>query len=302
VARGTSRAWFIIPAVLALLLIWTIVSALSNKGPSSSYEGRGAAVVTLSAPEGGARDAAPKLLERLVALGVDAQVVEAEEDRIRIALRRVADPSEAIAAATTPEPLSFYVVDEGVQQPQDVPDAASAAPAPERLHPWLAATSRADLRAKVERAGVPEGLSPLVECIPAPQRKAPPLCAAWLGRPTPLRAADIREIHLGADRRTEEPLVAITFSEEGARAFEEISRAAAGKMLVVSALGEVQARPRIHGPGDLMQGGRWTFSTRTGDTDRPVAIERAQRIAAAAKLPRLPRLEIKALEEARAPR
>jgi preprotein translocase subunit SecD len=142
----------------------------------------------------------------------------------------------------------------------------------------------------------------LVECIPAPQPKAPPLCAAWLGRPTSLGAADVREIHLGADRRTEEPLVAITFSEEGARAFEEISRAAAGKMLVVSALGEVQARPTIHGPGDLLQGGRWSFSTRTGDTDRPVAIERAERIVAAAKLPRLPGLRIEALEEARAPR
>jgi preprotein translocase subunit SecD len=299
VARGTSRAWFIVPAVLGLLLIWTIVSALSRDTPSSSHEGRGGAVVTLAAPRGGGKDAAPKLVERLVAMAIDAQVLESDEDRIRIALRRVADPAEAIAAATTPEPLSFYVVDEQAQHPPEQGDAASAEGDPRRVRPWLTGTSRADLRAKVERAGAPPGLTPLVECIPGPDRKGPPLCAAWLGSATRLTAAEVREIHLRADERTEEPLVLVTFTEEGASAFQEIARAGAGRMLVVVALGEVQARPRI--PSEI-QDGRWTFSTRTGDTIRPVAVDRARRIAAAANLSPLPPLVVQGMEEARAPK
>ena len=293
-ARGTSRAWFIVPGALALLLIWTIVSRLSGERSSSTYQGRGTAVVTLSAPKGGGKDAAPKLLERLAALGIDAQVREAEDDRILIALRRLADPAEAIAAAAAPDPLSFYVVDETAQQMPEAGPASSASSGPERVHPWLTGTSRADLHAKVESAGVPQGLTPLMECIPSPERGAPPLCAAWLGRATGLGAREVREVHLRADKRTEEPLVVLTLTEEGARAFEDVTRSAVGKMLAVVALGEVQARPRIQ---SAIQDGSWTFSTRTGDTTRPVAVERARRIAAASDLPRLPPLVVQAVEE-----
>jgi preprotein translocase subunit SecD len=299
VARGTSRAWFLVPAVLGLLLVWTIVSVFSGDAPSKSYEGRSAAVVTLSAPRGGGKDAAPKLVERLVALGIDSQVLEAEDDRIRIALRRVADPAEAISAAATPEPLSFYVVDEQARQSVGGAEPVDEAADPTRVHPWFTGKSRADLRAKVEQTGAPAGLTPLVECIPGPDRKGPPLCAAWLGRATRVGARDVREIHLSADERTEEPLVLVTFTEEGARAFEELTRAATGRMLAVVALGEVQARPRIH---SAIQDARWTFSTRTGDTSRPVAIERAKRIAAAVRLPLLPPLLIQEVEGAEAPK
>jgi len=299
VARGTSRAWFIVPAVLGLLLIWTIISARSSDAPSKSYEGRGTAVVTLSAPRGGGKDAASKLAERLVTLGIDAQVVEAQEGRIRVALRRVADPAEAIAAAATPEPLAFYVVDQEAQHPLEGGEPKGDASEPARVQPWLTGTSRADLRAKVERAGAPAGLTPLVECVPGPDRKAPPLCAAWLGSSARLAAQDVREIHLRADERTEEPLVLVTFTDEGARAFEEVTRAATGRLLVVVALGDVQARPRIH---SAIQDGRWTFSTRTGDTSRPVAVERARRIAAAVNLPPLSPLVVQGVEEVRAPR
>lgn len=289
--RVTSRAWFIIPAAFGLLLIWTLISARSSDSGSSSYEGRDAAVVTLVAPNGGGREAAPRVVERLVALGIDAEVVAAAEDRIRIALRRVADPAEAIRAAAAPEPLSLHVVDERAQ----APDAQSGDP--KRLHPWLTGTSRADLRARIERGGTPPEQVPLVECVPGPDRKGPSLCAAWLGTPARIGSRQIQEVHLSADERTEEPLVQITFTPQGTRAFAELTREAAGKMLVVLALGEVQARPRIDAP---IPDGRWTFSTRTGDTSRPVAIQRARRIAAAVKLPSLPPLAVETVEAGRA--
>jgi preprotein translocase subunit SecD len=153
--------------------------------------------------------------------------------------------------------------------------------------------SRADLRAKIERTGAPNGLVPLVECIPGPDRKGPPLCAAWLGSPARITSRGVQEIHLDADPRTEEPLVRVTFTPEGARAFETLTRESAGRMLAVVALGEVQARPAIDGAS---RDGQWTFSTRTGDTTRPVAIQRARRIAEASKLPPVPPLVIEAVQ------
>jgi preprotein translocase subunit SecD len=107
-----------------------------------------------------------------------------------------------------------------------------------------------------------------------------------------MSSGDVQEIHLGADVRTEEPLVHVTFTPAGARAFAALTHDAAGKMVAVLALGEVQARPRIQA---LDSDGRWTFSTRTGDTTRAVAIQRARRIAEAAKLPILPPLVIEAV-------
>ena len=288
--RGAYRAWFIVPAVGGLLLIWALLSARSGDTLSKPYEGQDAAVVTLRAPEGGGEQAAARLVERLAALGIDAVVAEASADRMRLALRRVADPSEAIRAVATPDPLSFHVVEE-------VPPAPEAERAGERasggdLRPWLTGTSRADVQARAERAGPPHGLAPLIECIPGPDRRGPPLCAAWLASAARMSSRDVQEIHLGADVRTEEPLVHVTFTPAGARAFEALTRAAAGKMVAVLALGEVQARPRIQA---LNSDGRWTFSTRTGDTTRAVAIQRARRIAEAAKLPILPPLVIEAV-------
>jgi preprotein translocase subunit SecD len=288
--RGAYRAWFIVPAVGGLLLIWALLSARSGDTHSNPYEGSDAAVVTLRAPEGGAEQAAPRLVERLGALGIDAAVAEASADRLRLTLRRVADPTEAIRAAATPDALSFHVVEE-------VPPAPEAERSAERsqgadLRPWLTGTARADVRARAERAHPPEGLVPLVECVPGPGRRGPALCAAWLAGPARMSTRHVQEIHLGADARTEEPLVHVIFTADGARAFEALTRAATGKMVAVVALGEVQARPRIQAPNS---DGRWTFSTRTGDTTRPVAIQRARRLAEAAKLPALPPLVIEAV-------
>jgi preprotein translocase subunit SecD len=293
VPRGAYRAWFIIPAVVVLLVIWTILSARSGDSLSKPFEGRDAAVVTLLAPDGGGAAAAPRLVEWLVALGIDSEVVEATNGRIRVALRRVADPAEAIHAVTTPDPLSLHVVLEDAQQAAaDGPRAGDAAE-PAHLRPWLMGTSRADLRARIDRAGAPAGLTPLVECIPGPDRKGPPLCAAWLGTAAGITSRDVREIHLGADARTEEPLVHVTFTPEGARAFEALTRGATGKMLAVIALGEIQARARID---VAIPDGKWTFSTRTADTTRPVAVQRAQRIAKAVNLPPLPPLVIETVQ------
>ena len=283
--RGAYRAWFIVPAVAGLLLIWSLLSARSGDGVSKPYEGREAATATLRAPEGGGEDAAPRLVERLALLGIGAEVLEASAQRVRLALHRVADPEDAMRAVATSDPLSFHIV-EDTGEPTDAGGA----------RPWLTGTSRADLRASTARAGPPPGLVPLIECIPGPQRRGPPLCAAWLGSSARLTARHVREIHLAADPRTEEPLVQVTFTEDGARAFEELTGAAVGKMVAVVALGEVQARPSIEGPN---ASDRWSFSTRTGDTTRPVAVQRARRIAEAAKLPTLPRLEIEAVEPAR---
>ena len=282
--RGAYRAWFIVPAVAGLLLIWWILSARSGDSLSKPYQGREAAIATLRAPQGGGGDAAARLVERLALLGIDAAVVEASAHRVRLSLHQVADPEDAIRAVVAPDPLSFHVVEDAVE-----PTDGGA------VRPWRTGTSRGDLRARAAGTGAPDSLVPLMECIPGPERRGPPLCAAWLGSPARLTARDVREIHLGADARTEEPLVQVTFTPEGARAFEALTRAAVEKMVAVVALGEVQARPRIEAPSI---GDRWSFSTRTGDTTRPVAVQRARRIAEAAKLPMLPRLEIEAVEPA----
>lgn len=289
-ASGISRAWFIAPAALLLLGVLTWWSAKSQRTISNAFRGTHDAVVTLRVPEGEAEKIADDVVQRFVVMGVDARVLEARGDTLKLRLNRVAEPGSALLGVLSPQPLSFRDIPEAQRL-----DAGFAQVDAGVDVPFAIGTSRAEVLASIERAQLRPGGNAVLECMPPQQKGAPTMCAAWLvGEDARIRRAHIQSVDLAADPRTEEPLVKITFTEEGARAFEAFSRAHVGERIAVIALGELQARPRIEAP---VTDGVWSISTRTGDTGRSEAVARAQRIDAALELAPLPPLEVQQVEE-----
>ncbi|MBX5480514.1 MAG: hypothetical protein IRZ16_01505 [Myxococcaceae bacterium] len=286
----TSRAWFIVPAALVLMVVITVWMVQSQTAPHQMYEGEESADVTLVATSGHGVEAATALTARLRAVGMSAQTLEVTEQKIRLRLMRVSEPREAIAALIDPEPLRFQVIAED----QHAGDAGPGEPG--MVVPWLKGTSRADLQEKIRQTPPPRGMVPAIECIRAGDRAGGVLCAAWLtAPPAALGSENVTDVHVGAHERTEEPEVTLKLDAPGARALEALTRMNVGRMIAVVAFGELQARPRIDSP---VTGGEWTFSTRTGDTDRRNAILRAERLVAAARAKPLPPLVIESVEPA----
>lgn len=287
-ASGISRIWFIAPAAVLLMVVLTWWSARTQTAVSNAFTGQKSAVVSLKV-EGDAKEAGRHLAERMAVMGVDAQVVEASGSALKLRIRRVAEPQAAIAGVLTPEPLQLFAMDP-VQSTGDS-DSGST------VRPLFIGNSRQEVLDKVTAARLPEGTRTALECMTPRERGAPTMCAAWrLGEQLlPDATAQLKDIEVGADVRTEEPLVTMTFNEEGAKALVDFTARNEGKLLAVVALGEVQARPAIDEP---LQGGGLRFSTRTDDTDRTEAVARAQRIDATLHLPRLPAMTIEQVEEA----
>ncbi len=296
VAKETSRAWFVVPAVILLLLGLTLLSLRSGKKLTEPFAGAGSAEVLFRAPSGGGVDAAKHLVNRFALLGIASSVVSAEDRSIRMRLNSVSDPAHAAASVVEPQAVQVRpILDARPLLPAGAPELElPVAPGAEKLPlPFVTAPTRAEVDALVAQRGLPSGMSYAFECIPGPSRGEPGMCAAWLLGPESLEGDHVRAARIGSDRRTEEPLVTFEVDEAGARALEELTTKNLGRQAAVIALGEVRARPLMI---EASRGFAWTFSTRTGDTNRRQAVERAERIAAAAELPALPPLVVEKVE------
>lgn len=290
-ASGTSRIWFIAPAAVLLLIVLTWWSAKSQTAVTNAFHGKQNALVTLRVVGADPQKTGEQIVERMAVMGVDAQVVEARGETLKVVVRRVAEPGTALRDVITPEPLLFFELPEPQALGGEAADGGAASV------PLVTGTSRQEVLDKVAAMRLPEGTRTVLECMNPRERGAPTLCAAWrLGAQLPVTTAQLTDIVVSADKRTEEPLVSLTFSDEGARALEAFSTAHAGRMLAVVALGELQARPHLVEP---IHGGVLAFSTRTADTDRTESVARAQRIDATLDLPRLPEVTVQNVEVTR---
>lgn len=302
-ASSNSRLYFIVPALFVLLGVITLWSARTGRPETGPFDGRRNAVLQVAAPDGGGVGAAKNLVERLLLLGVHAEAADVAESGFKLRLYRVAEPREAVLAAMKPDAIRLQVIADDQSAPTDAAIALEAqvqpmtvvVPPAEALEPFLKATSRAELNEKLAQTPPPPEREAVPECTPAPEKSTiTALCAAWLTWPAAsLSGQNVTASKISADRQTEEPLVTFMLDEAGARELERLTSENVGRQLGVVALGELQARPEITG---TVTGGTWTFTTRTGDTDRPAAISRAQRVSAATKLERLPRLVIDSVE------
>ncbi|MGA9525995.1 MAG: hypothetical protein WBV82_31340 [Myxococcaceae bacterium] len=295
-AKETSRAWFIIPAVILLLVGMTILSLRTGKKLTEQFAGATSAEVLIRAPSGGGVEAAKQLATRLALLGVNSSVVSADDRSIRLQLKFVSDPGHVAASVVEPQPVRVQpILDARPLLPTDAPELKlPVAPGAEKLPlPFVTASTRAEVEDVVAQRGLPSGMAYALECIPAPRGAEAGMCAAWLLGPETLEGSHVLDAKISSDVRTEEPLVTFTLDEEGARALEELTTKNLGRQAAIIALGEVRARPLMVEPS---RGTAWTFSTRTGDTGRRQAVERAERIAAAAKLAVLPPLSVEKVE------
>ncbi len=298
-ADASNRSWFLIPAGVVLLVVLGVWMARQVKPASRDHTGEDSVKVVLDAPDGDGVEAAKLLMERLLLLGISAEMVKAEPGSLDLRLRRVREPRALLEAALTAQPLTFYVIPEPQREPQgDDADAGKVDP----LNPvaWILGQGRAATRALEEPSALSEGESFALECIPPRPRDQPAPCALWrVEGASPLTAEDISEATLTADRRTEEPLITFTFAPGAEARWAALRERAGGQQVAVVAFGEVAARPRVSAdPPEGLGPNQWRFSTRTGDTDRPTAIERAERINAASRLKPLPRLMIREVVEA----
>jgi hypothetical protein len=296
VAKETSRAWFIVPAVLLLLVGLTLLSLRTGKELTEPFAGATSAEVLIRAPSGGGAEAAKQLVVRLALLGVNSTVVSAEDRSIRLHLKYVSDPAHAAASVIEPQAVRVQpILDARPLLPPDAPELKlPVAPGGEKLPlPFVTAPTRAEVDAVVAQRGLPSGMAYALECIPAPKRGEAGMCAAWLLGPETLEGSHLTKATISSHTRTEEPLVTFNVDEAGARALEALTTNNLGRQAAVIALGEVRARPLMVEPA---RGSAWTFSTRTGDTHRRQAVERAERIAAAAELPALPPLTLEKVE------
>jgi hypothetical protein len=289
-AADTSRTWFIIPAAVVLTVVLGVWMARQATPTSRDHAGQDDVLVTLGAPEGGGEAAARALVERLVLLGVEGRVEQASDRELSLRLRRVAEAEELLTSLLDPEPLAFHFIPEPQRAGADAGEVDEDNPTP-----WTLGEGRAATRARAEPAALDPEQRFITECIPPRPKGTPPPCALWkVGPPVALGAADVVDTALGAHRQTEEPMVTLTFRPEAKERLRALREAGPGNMVAVVAFGELAARPRLneHNLPDL-EDGTWRFSTRTGDTDRRTAVERAQRIGVAARLPRLPPLIVR---------
>lgn len=304
--QGSQRLLFIVPAALVLMVVLAYWSSQSRQAQTSSVGGANTVVASFRVRDGDAAAAGRALQDRLVVYGIDSKVLEASDDRVRLEVRRVAEPEPLLRALLAAEPLQFQFIssDQGAATPATAPDGSTAGG---DLSPWLAGRSREEVTQQVATlrsdsdASSGTARDAVLECIPPPDKEeALALCAAWqVSPPVSIGVADIKEAHIRAHPRTEEPLVSVTFSEEAAR---KLSRAIADhpeQMLAVVALGELQARPVPQSP--TLAENTLTFSTRTGDTHRRAAVERAQRIVAATRLRPLPAVDLESVEPHKRP-
>lgn len=301
-ASSTSRAWFIVPAAIVLLIVVTVWSAKSGTATRALYEGKEDVVVSLGAPTGAGEQAARDLVDRFTSLGIDSQVLEADPQHVKLKLFRISEPKTLVPPVLAQEALVFQVIskdqsthlaDGGILPPEGGEFDGGVSLPGEHAHPWLIGLSRTQTLTRAEHTPHPPGVVPVLECIPGHEKKDPAQCASWLaGPPLPLTHRNIVSVKLGADKVTEEPLVKLMFDPEGAKVLEQVSREHPGQMLALVAFGELAARPEMNEP--ITTGGL-SFSTRTGDTDRGVAVARADRLEAAARAKPLPPLTIESI-------
>ena len=320
---GAPRTWFLIPAAAVLLVVVGVWMARSSPQASRDHSGGEDVRVLLSAPEGGGTEAAKSVIERLVLLGLDGRIVRAEDREIELTVRRVAEAEALIASVVAPEPLTFSLLAEPQRAPDDdspeavaarapVPQDPNAPPPlpdeggaePDNPRPWAIGAGREATRAKAAPEALQGAEQFALECIPPRPKGTPAPCALWRAEPIPeLTARDVSEVKIGAHRRTEEPIVTVTFRPEAKEALRALAARAEGRMIALVAFGELAARPRVKTETNFIdpEAGTLVFSTRTGDTDRRTAQERAVRISTASKLPALPKLEVRSITPAPSP-
>lgn len=280
--QGSQRLLFIIPAALVLMVVLTYWSSQSRNAQTSSVGGKNTVLATFGVGSGDALDTARALQSRLGVYGIDSSLNAVDGGQVQLEVRRVAEPEPLLNAILSSEPIQLHFVsrDQG-GTPVDPPDGSITGG---DLSPWLAGRSRREVLERIATLRADAGEAQAVlECIPPPDKdEALALCAAWqVGPPLPIGVADIAAANIRAHPRTEEPLVSLTFSERAAKALSQAIAEHPDQMLAVVALGELQARPV---PDETLEANTLTFSTRTGDTHRRAAVERAERIVAATRL------------------
>jgi hypothetical protein len=296
VARNTPRAWFLIPAIILLLIGLTVISIRTGPGLSQPFSGSRSAKVELGVPEAPADAVAKQVAARLALLEVDTAVVATREHSAELLVKRVDDPAEAAASVVQPEAVLVRpIVDARPHLPMDAPELKMpVAPGTEKLPlPFVVAPTRSEVRKVLQARGLPQGLEVALECVGSPSGEESGMCAAWLLGPEQLQGHHVLDATITSHRRTEEPLVTFKVDAEGARILEELTSKNLGRQAAIIALGEVRARPLMT---EVSKGDAWTFSTRTGDTNRRQAVERAELIASSARLPPISRVTVDRVE------
>jgi len=273
-----------LPMLGAFVLAGGVTRAL-DRGP---YAGGADLVVELEGDRPTASHDAPLLAARLSRLDVDATIDEARAGRIRLTLHDVSSAERVIAAVAAPNALAFHFIalDQGTLAPVDgeVPPPGvtidtEMVTRDRRLQVFVAPSAEA-LAPIAARLGPSQSRRVAIECrVDSDEMgRAAPKCFAWaLEEPAVVRTGDVTEARVDLESATNRPCVMIELSSEGARRFEDATRAHVGRKLAIVIDGMIQSAPIVV---EAIPGGRAIITV----GGRPVEDALAEANALAASL------------------
>ncbi|MBI2894105.1 MAG: hypothetical protein HYY06_11185 [Deltaproteobacteria bacterium] len=288
----------VLPALAFVIFAGGVVASgslarLLEPGP---FAGEGAFAVGLESEGGdGVRDGR-RIVRRLAALDVDAEVVRAGRGHIDLRIDGVRDVRAALEAVLPQRRLGFHLVatDQGALVPapgEEVPALRIeddgdgphwVGPTPESLDP---------IRARVQPS---PGRAALVECQEQPD--AEPRCRPWLVEtPALLTGRDVAEAKVAFDEMDMRLIIPIVLTAEGGRRFGDVTAASVGRWLAMVLDDRVLVVPKIM---QAIRGGRAQITLGAGRPEDQ--LREAKAIAAAlASGPLGSRWQIASLDAAR---
>jgi preprotein translocase subunit SecD len=223
--------------------------------PPSPWQGGATIDVALGSDDGDASADADRLVRRLDALGVEAEVLGTSPHEIRLRLHDVSGASMMNDVAT-PRRLSFHMVAE--EQPPLFEPAGTADEA----------------RAQITAAALPAGVLARVEC--EEETEGARRCTPWLLEPdATLTSDDVTDAHVKMDEQSGQPVVMIAFSPAGAQRFADTTAASIHRKLAICVDDDIVSQPviqsRIDGGTAMITLGSHSYERTQRDADALVA-------------------------------